>query len=89
MSSLVLLGGYARGLMYLNPTQVQVKEARLLLDTIEIGWGRDNPAFRQVFTSLFIPAGSPEQVSWFNELERLSTSPRMRRAPSPLLARSM
>lgn len=75
VSSLVLLGGYARGLMHRNPTPEQVKEARLLLDVIEVGWGRDNPAFRQVFTSLFIPGGLPEQVSWFNELERLSTSP--------------
>ena len=75
VSSLVLFGGYARGLMRRHPTPEQVKEARLLLDVIELGWGRDNPAFRQVFTSLFIPGGSPEQVSWFNELERLSTSP--------------
>jgi DNA-binding CsgD family transcriptional regulator len=52
-----------------------VKESRLLIDLVEIGWGRDNPAFRQVFTSLFIPEGTPEQVRWFNELERLSCSP--------------
>lgn len=44
-------------------------------ELIEIGWGQDNPAFRQVFTSLFIPGASPEQVNWFNELERLSCSP--------------
>jgi pimeloyl-ACP methyl ester carboxylesterase len=75
VSCLVVLGGYARGLMRRDPTPVQIKEARLLLDLIEIGWGRDNPAFRQVFTSQFIPGGSLEQVNWFNELERLSTSP--------------
>lgn len=75
VSCLVLLGGYARGPMRRNPTPVQVKEAGLLLELIELGWGRDNPVFRQVFTSLFIPEGSPEQVRWFNELERLSTSP--------------
>ena len=33
----------------------------MLLDSIEVGWGRDNPAFRQIFTSLFIPGGTPEQ----------------------------
>ena len=58
-----------------DPTPAQIREAGLLLDLVEIGWGRDNPAFRQVFTSLFIPEGTPEQVRWFNELERLSTSP--------------
>jgi len=75
VSGLVLLGGYARGLMRRNPTPDQVKEARLLLELVEVGWGRDNPAFRQVYTSLFIPEGTPEQERWFNELERLSTSP--------------
>ncbi|HEY3048425.1 MAG TPA: alpha/beta fold hydrolase [Polaromonas sp.] len=75
VSCLVLLGGYARGPMRRDPTPAQIKEAGLLLDLIELGWGRDNPAFRQVFTSLFIPEGTPEQVRWFNELERLSTSP--------------
>jgi DNA-binding CsgD family transcriptional regulator len=58
-----------------RPTPAQIREAALLLDLVDIGWGRDNPAFRQVFTSLFIPEGTPEQVRWFNELERLSTSP--------------
>jgi len=75
VSCLVLLGGYARGPLKRNPTPEQLKQAQLMLDLIEIGWGQDNPAFRQVFTSLFIPGGSPEQVSWFNELERLSCAP--------------
>jgi pimeloyl-ACP methyl ester carboxylesterase len=64
-----------RGPMKRDPTAAQIQEARLLLELIELGWGRDNPAFRQVFTSLFIPEGTPEQVRWFNELERLSTNP--------------
>src|SRR5437879_8760689 len=40
-----------------------------------IGWGRDNPAYRQIFTSEFIPEATPEQMRWFNELQRISTSP--------------
>jgi pimeloyl-ACP methyl ester carboxylesterase/DNA-binding CsgD family transcriptional regulator len=75
VSCLVLLGGYARGTLRRNATPEQLKQARLMLDLIELGWGQDNPAFRQVFTSLFIPGGSPEQVRWFNELERLSCTP--------------
>ena len=38
------------------------------------GWGRNNPAYRQVFTSRFIPGASAEQMDWFNELQRTSTS---------------
>jgi pimeloyl-ACP methyl ester carboxylesterase len=43
-----------------------------------------NPAFRQIFTSLFIPGATAEQVQWFNELQQRTTSPenaaRIRRA---------
>lgn len=49
----------------------------MLIDLIRLGWGRENPAFRQVFTSLFLPDGTPEQVLMFNELEHLSTTPEM------------
>ena len=49
-------------------------------------WGSDNPAFRQVFTSRFIPEGSDEQLRWFNELCRKTTSPAL--APTLLRARA-
>ena len=39
------------------------------------GWGQENPAFRQMFTSLFIPGGTAEQMQWFNDLQRITTSP--------------
>ena len=75
VSCLVLLGGYARGLRHRSPSPEQVTEAKLLLDMIKVGWGKENPAFRQLFTLLFIPEGTAEQVRWFNELERLSCDP--------------
>ena len=39
------------------------------------GWGKENPAFRQLFTSLFIPGGTEEQMRWFTDLQRITTSP--------------
>jgi pimeloyl-ACP methyl ester carboxylesterase len=39
------------------------------------GWGQENPAFRQMFTSLFIPGGTSEQMQWFNDLQRITASP--------------
>jgi pimeloyl-ACP methyl ester carboxylesterase/DNA-binding CsgD family transcriptional regulator len=74
-SHLVLYGAYARGRLKRNPTPLQVEEARTLINLIRVGWGREHPAFRQVFTSLFIPDGTPEQFSWFNDLHRVSSSP--------------
>ena len=75
VSHLILYGSYARGRRKRNPTQQQLEEIEVLLKSIKLGWGRDNPAFRQLFTSLFMPEGTPEQVRWFNDLERVSTSP--------------
>ena len=39
-----------------------------MIELTRAAWGQDNPSFRQVFTSRFIPGGSPEQLQWFNEL---------------------
>jgi pimeloyl-ACP methyl ester carboxylesterase len=38
---------------------------------VKQGWGADNPAFRQMFTSLLMPTANKEQADAFNELQRL------------------
>jgi len=74
VTRLILYGGYARGWrLHDRPEVVEQTEAQLVLT--RTGWGRDNPAYRQMFTSLFIPGATPEQVDWFNELQRITTSP--------------
>ena len=74
VSKLVLYGGYLRGRNHRGaPDQVAQDEA--MIELIKVGWGQQNPAFRQVFTSLLLPEGTPEQMDWFNELQRLTTTP--------------
>ena len=75
VSHLILHGGYARGRLRRGATPAQRDEAEAMNRLAELGWGQENPAFRQFFTTQFIPGGSPEQHLWFNELERISTSP--------------
>jgi pimeloyl-ACP methyl ester carboxylesterase/DNA-binding CsgD family transcriptional regulator len=77
VSRLVLHGAYARGVLKRNPTPEKRAEIEAMSKLAEVGWGQENPAFRQIFTTLFIPDGTPEQHRWFNELERVSTSPAM------------
>ena len=67
---LILYGGFARGRTRRNPEQAETLQA-----LIRQGWGSENPAFRQFFTSLFVPDGNPEQMQWFNDLQRITTSP--------------
>ena len=41
---------------------------------MRLGWGADNPSFRQMFTARFIPGATHEQADYFNELQRKTTS---------------
>ena len=75
VTHLVLHGGYARGRLVRSDSPQQREEAETMAKLVELGWGKAEPSFRQFFTSQFIPGGTSEQHQWFNELERLSTSP--------------
>jgi pimeloyl-ACP methyl ester carboxylesterase len=83
VSHLVLYGGYARGRLRRGSKQ-ELEESNIATALIRQGWGKENPAFRQFFTSLFVPGGSSEQMQWFNDLQRITTTPenavRMRQA---------
>jgi len=74
ISKLILYGGYARGTFRRGDPDKE-RLYRALMDLTRLGWGKDNPAFRQVFTSRFIPGANDEQVGWFNELCKKTTSP--------------
>jgi DNA-binding SARP family transcriptional activator/pimeloyl-ACP methyl ester carboxylesterase len=74
VSHLVLHGGYAKGWFHQNdPAELARRHA---LSTLVLeGWGQESPVFRQIFTSLFIPDADAEQTEWFNDLQRITTSP--------------
>ena len=76
VSHLVLYGGYARGHYHRGRPDAE-REYKAILEVLRIGWGKTNPVFRQIFTSRFIPDGTPEQLAWFNELCQKTTSPEM------------
>jgi pimeloyl-ACP methyl ester carboxylesterase/AraC-like DNA-binding protein len=71
---IVLLGGYAAGWRARGDNE-EVSRREAMLTLTELGWGKDNSAYRQLFTSFYVPGASQEQMSWFNELQLRSTSP--------------
>lgn len=75
VSHLVIHGGYARGRLVRADNPQLRAEAETMCRLAELGWGKDDAAFRQFFTSQFLPAGSAEQHRWFNEMERVSSTP--------------
>jgi len=73
VSGLVLYGGFARGWARRGERTRAAGEAMLTLALH--GWGRPHAAFRQLFTSLFCPGATLEQMQMLNELQRESASP--------------
>jgi pimeloyl-ACP methyl ester carboxylesterase/DNA-binding CsgD family transcriptional regulator len=69
---LILYGGFARGRGQRGEQQRQRMEA--LVAVIQTGWTDPDPGFRHLFSTMFLPSGSEEQHSWYDELQRLSTS---------------
>ena len=55
VSHIVLLGAFARGPLRRDPTETQLASLEAELKMIEVGWGQDNPAYRQLFTNLMFP----------------------------------
>ncbi len=75
VTRLVLSGAYARGRAVRALTDDEKRAAALDLDLARVGWGRDDPAFRQVFAAQFIPDGTRADWAAFDQLQRRTTSP--------------
>jgi pimeloyl-ACP methyl ester carboxylesterase/DNA-binding CsgD family transcriptional regulator len=71
---MVLYGAFSQGWAR-HTNESVLRRWRALLDLIEAGWGADNPAYRQLFTTLFAPDADEAQSHWFNELQRQATRP--------------
>ncbi|HZO04517.1 MAG TPA: alpha/beta fold hydrolase [Burkholderiales bacterium] len=73
VSHLLLYGGFARGWAKRgSPTEILQRETQVRL--IELGWGGDEPSFRQVFTTQFMPDASLEVIRAFNDMMPLTSS---------------
>jgi class 3 adenylate cyclase/pimeloyl-ACP methyl ester carboxylesterase len=75
VSHLILYGGYAVGWKKRARTEAEKEAGEAMVTLVRLGWGQENPAFRQMFTSQFIPGATKEQADWFNEAQRISSSP--------------
>lgn len=74
VSRLILYGGYARGWNRMG-SEALTRQAEAMIVLVRMGWGHDHATFRQMFTSMFMPDAPQEHHDWFNELQRLSSSP--------------
>ena len=75
VDSLVLYGTYARGKNRRTSIPMEPEKAKVMLDMIELGWGREDQSFLRVFATQFQPEGSLEHLRSWCDLQRAATSP--------------
>ncbi len=71
---LVLYGGYTRGRARRPLSAAEREQAELLVSLTRVGWGLETPAFRRVFTTMFMPDADDREVAAYEEMQRLSAS---------------
>jgi pimeloyl-ACP methyl ester carboxylesterase/DNA-binding CsgD family transcriptional regulator len=74
VSHLVLYGSYARGMLMRTDQPPEPAKARVLIEMAQLGWGRENHAFMQVWASLFQPGGGIDHLRSWTELQRQAIS---------------
>jgi pimeloyl-ACP methyl ester carboxylesterase/DNA-binding CsgD family transcriptional regulator len=74
VTQLVLCATFARGRLRRDRVPEERERAQLVASLIRVGWAQDEPTFRRLFTTLFVPDATAEQMRWFDELQRVSSS---------------
>jgi pimeloyl-ACP methyl ester carboxylesterase len=74
VSRLILYDSYLSGAYAEGVDQSLEKQARTMSEMIEMGWGREAGAFREVFANLLMPDATKDQLRWIGELQRRSAS---------------
>jgi DNA-binding winged helix-turn-helix (wHTH) protein/pimeloyl-ACP methyl ester carboxylesterase len=73
VSKLVLHGGFVQGWMQRDAETERT--GRAWVELVRVGWAQATPAYRRMFAELFIPDATEEQIEWFGELQRRTTTP--------------
>ncbi len=73
---MVLIGGFARGLLHRQPTAKQIAQRELMLEALEIGWDDPIPAFRLLDQLSAFPQATLEEQLRMTEMLRSTTSGR-------------
>ena len=72
VSRLVLYGTWSRGRDLRGGADAE--ESRVLGELIRVGWGGTVPAFRHVFSSIYIPSAGEQEKRWYDEMQQTSSS---------------
>jgi pimeloyl-ACP methyl ester carboxylesterase/DNA-binding CsgD family transcriptional regulator len=74
VSHLILYGTYGRGRLRWTNQPNEVEKGRVLLDLTQLGWGKENHAFLQVWATAFQPGGTLEHLNSWCDQQRAATT---------------
>ncbi len=74
VTHLILWGGYSRGRNRRGLIEDQ-KQAEAFKTLMRSGWGKESSIFRKMFSTLYLPDATEEQIGWWTELQRIATTP--------------
>ncbi len=74
VAALILIGGYAAG-WRIGASPEERERRKAVMTLTRLGWGTSNAAYRHIFSQTFMPDGTPEELAWFDEFQRQTTSP--------------
>lgn len=74
VSHLVLWGGYASG-WRVDGDPALIAEREAIITLVGQGWGRDDPAYRHLFSQAMLPGATADELAAFDEFQRKSISP--------------
>jgi len=73
VTKMIFNGAFVNG--WPSPMEGAMEQFEAMLTLVRHGWGKDNPAFRQMWSTMFHPDADSVQMDWLNELQRISTTP--------------
>jgi pimeloyl-ACP methyl ester carboxylesterase/DNA-binding CsgD family transcriptional regulator len=68
---IVAYGGWASGRFLIADAERREAYSAVM----RAGWAEPNPAFRRLFTMMFVPEASPAEMAWYDDLQLRSASP--------------
>lgn len=71
---IITIGGYDVGVAHRPPPDGGSETVETFASIIKTGWGSEDPSFRNVFSSQFLPSGSKEQLDWFSNFQKVTST---------------
>ena len=73
VSHLIVQGGYEAGRL-IRSSASERAEGTALMTLVRQGWGKPERAFLKMFSAMFIPDGTKEEIDALAELQRMTTT---------------